>query len=115
MKEFWDERYSAQEYACGTSSNAWFSAQLALLPPGRLLLAAEGEGRNAVHAARQDWQVTAFDISAVGRDKAMRLAHAHGVQLTYHVGTLAEIPALPTTSMRWAWCSPISRQPSARG
>ncbi|MEZ4755504.1 MAG: class I SAM-dependent methyltransferase [Flavobacteriales bacterium] len=55
---------------------------------------AEGEGRNAVYAAQQGWEVTAFDISESGRSKAMHLATEAGVQFTYHVGTLEEIPAL---------------------
>ena len=95
MKEFWNERYGGVEYVYGTEPNAWFAEQLAQLAPGRLLLPAEGEGRNAVHAARNGWEVTAFDISEAGRSKAMALAVQHGVRLEYHVGTLAEIPTLP--------------------
>jgi len=95
MKEFWNERYGGTEYVYGTEPNAWFAQQLAQLTPGRILLPAEGEGRNAVHAARAGWDVTAFDISEAGRSKAMALAGQHGVRLEYHVGMLAEIPALP--------------------
>jgi hypothetical protein len=95
MKEFWNERYGGTAYVYGTEPNAWFAQQLAQLTPGRILLPAEGEGRNAVHAARAGWDVTAFDISEAGRNKAMALAGQHGVTLEYHVGTLAEIPALP--------------------
>jgi hypothetical protein len=95
MKEFWNERYGGTEYVYGTEPNAWFAQQLAQLTPGRILLPAEGEGRNAVHAVRNGWEVTAFDISAAGRTKAMYLAAQHGVRLEYHVGTLAEIPSLP--------------------
>ena len=96
MKEFWNERYGGTAYVYGTEPNAWFAEQLAQLAPGRLLLPAEGEGRNAVHAARAGWDVTAFDISEAGRNKAMALAGQHGVRLKYHVGMLAEIPALPS-------------------
>jgi hypothetical protein len=95
MKEFWDERYGAEEYAYGTAPNAWFAEQLKGLTPGTLLLPAEGEGRNAVHAARLGWTVTAFDLSERGRDKALRLAAEHGAQFTYLVGMLHELPALP--------------------
>jgi len=95
MKDFWDARYGQDEYVYGTAPNAWFAQQLALLPAGSLLLPAEGEGRNGVHAARAGWHVTAFDQSQQGRAKAMRLAAQHGVEFVYHVGTLSEIPALP--------------------
>ncbi|MBL7981904.1 MAG: class I SAM-dependent methyltransferase [Flavobacteriales bacterium] len=94
MKEMWDARYSADEYAYGTAPNAWFAEQLKGLAPGTLLLPAEGEGRNAVHAARMGWKVTAFDLSERGRDKALLLAAQHGVHITYHVGQLHELPEL---------------------
>ena len=47
-----------------------------------------------MYAAQQGWAVTAFDISESGRSKALNLADVKGVTLTYHVGTLEEIPAL---------------------
>lgn len=46
--------------AYGTEPNAFFKAQLDQLTPGRLLLPAEGEGRNAVYAAKKGWEVAAF-------------------------------------------------------
>ena len=94
MKEFWNERYGSAEYVYGTEPNAWFAEQLAHVVPGKLLLPAEGEGRNDVHAARVGWAVTAFDISEAGRTKAMLLAKQHGAVVDYRVGTLEEIPAL---------------------
>lgn len=91
MKDFWNDRYGQPTYAYGKEPNTWFAECLQGLPSGSLLLPAEGEGRNAVHAARQGWQVSAFDISEAGRDKALALAVRHGVQLDYRVGTLSEI------------------------
>jgi hypothetical protein len=61
MIDFWNARYSAAEYAYGTEPNAFFKAQLDQLTPGRLLLPAEGEGRNAVYAAKKGWEVAAFE------------------------------------------------------
>ena len=49
---FWNEHFEAPTYAYGTAPNAFFSLQLAELPTSHLLLPAEGEGRNAAHAAR---------------------------------------------------------------
>ena len=60
------------------------------LPPGRLLLPAEGEGRNAVYAARQGWQVTAVDFSAEACRKAQELAQRHGVSIRYEVIALED-------------------------
>jgi len=87
----WDARYEGEAYAYGTEPNAYFRQQLEALPPGRLLLLAEGEGRNAVYAAKRGWQVTAVDFSDEGRAKALRLAVAQGVRLDYQV---ADITAL---------------------
>lgn len=86
MKNMWEERYAADEYAYGEEPNAFFKACLDRLPaPGRLLLPGEGEGRNAVYAARQGWTVHAFDFSAAGREKALRLADRYGVRIDYEV------------------------------
>jgi SAM-dependent methyltransferase len=86
MKQMWEERYGRDEYAYGEEPNAFFKACLDRLPaPGRLLLPGEGEGRNAVYAARQGWTVHAFDFSAAGREKALRLADRYGVRIDYEV------------------------------
>ncbi|TDN38836.1 class I SAM-dependent methyltransferase [Hymenobacter sp. UV11] len=89
--DFWDARYEAEAYAYGTEPNAYFRRQLGALPPGRLLLLAEGEGRNAVYAAQQGWQVTAVDFSDEGRAKALRLAASRGVRLDYQVADLTAL------------------------
>jgi SAM-dependent methyltransferase len=83
MIDFWNARYAAAEYAYGTEPNAFFKAQLDQLTPGRLLLPAEGEGRNAVYAAKKGWEVVAFDQSDAGQKKALKLAKETGVSLTY--------------------------------
>lgn len=85
MRTFWDDRYRQEEYAYGTSPNVYFASRLAALTPGKLLLAAEGEGRNAVHAARCGWETHAFDQSSFGKEKALRLAEANGVTIHYEV------------------------------
>ena len=89
--DFWDARYEAEEYIYGTVPNAYFRRQLDLLPPGRLLLLAEGEGRNAVYAARRGWRVTAVDFSDEGRAKAQRLAVTQGVHVDYQVADLTAL------------------------
>lgn len=76
---FWDRRYAESDYVYGTAPNVFFAEVLATLPPGRLLLPCEGEGRNAVYAAAKGWSVQAFDQSAAGRDKALRLAREQGL------------------------------------
>lgn len=82
---FWDERYSAEEYVYGKDPNEFFEEHLSKLKPGRLLLPGEGEGRNAIFAAKLGWQVDANDQSIVAKSKAEKLAHAYGVNINYTV------------------------------
>ena len=85
MKEFWDERFGDDEYFYGTEPNDFFAENIKRLTPGRLLLPAEGEGRNAVYAATLGWEVSAFDYSISGKKKAERLAAGHGVTIDYRI------------------------------
>lgn len=79
----WDQRYDHPRYYYGEEPNAFVAARLPLLAPGTLLCLAEGEGRNAVHAAALGHRVLAVDSSAVGRRKALDLAARRGVALDY--------------------------------
>lgn len=85
MKAFWDERYGQQEYIYGELPNEYFKDKLKDLTPAKALFPAEGEGRNAVYVAQSSWEVTAFDQSAEGRNKAMKLAGRAGVEIQYDV------------------------------
>ncbi|MBX7126013.1 MAG: class I SAM-dependent methyltransferase [Cyclobacteriaceae bacterium] len=90
-KNFWNERYGNAEYAYGEAPNSYFREKLKDLSPGSILMPADGEGRNGVHAARHQWKVLSFDLSDKGRDKAFRLAHGYGVTLDYMVGDCLEL------------------------
>lgn len=94
-RQKWNSRYSQQAYAYGKEPNVFFKEWLCAFTPGKLLMPAEGEGRNAVYAATQGWEVTAFDISEAGRNKALQLAEEKGVTLRYLVGQpeLLQLPA----------------------
>ncbi|HCN83562.1 MAG TPA: SAM-dependent methyltransferase [Sphingobacteriaceae bacterium] len=87
----WDERYSSEEFAYGEQPNNYLKEQLEKLDPGTILFPAEGEGRNAVFAAKLGWKVSAFDISAEGKNKASRLAEANKVSIDYQVGELQDL------------------------
>ena len=89
--KFWDERYSSEEYVYGTVPNQFFKQMLDKIPiPGKLLLPGEGEGRNAVYAAKMGWHVDAFDQSSEGKLKALRLAEANNVKIDYSIDDLAK-------------------------
>ena len=84
----WDDRYRDTEFAYGEQPNNYLKKQLEKLPTGKILFPAEGEGRNAVFAARLGWEVYAFDISAEGQKKALQLAQRNNVSIDYKVGDL---------------------------
>ncbi len=91
MEQFWNERYGAEAYAYGTKPNQFLFENLASLPKGKLLFAAEGEGRNAVFAAQNGFHVDAFDTSEKGKIKADLLATEKKVQINYQVGKLDDL------------------------
>ncbi|AYN06627.1 bifunctional 2-polyprenyl-6-hydroxyphenol methylase/3-demethylubiquinol 3-O-methyltransferase UbiG [Flavobacterium sp. 140616W15] len=86
--ERWNDRYSTDEFAYGEHPNNYLKEQLEKLNTGTILFPAEGEGRNAVFAAKLGWTVSAFDISIEGKNKALRLANANDVSIDYQVGEL---------------------------
>ena len=86
--ERWNDRYSSDEFAYGEQPNIYFAEQLKKLNVGTILFPAEGEGRNAVYAAKLGWTVSAFDISIEGKNKAIRLATVNNVSIDYQVGEL---------------------------
>lgn len=84
----WDNRYSNDEFAYGEQPNNYLKEHLEHLAPAKILFPAEGEGRNAVFAAKLGWEVSAFDISSEGKKKALRLAEKNNVVIDYKVGEL---------------------------
>jgi cyclopropane fatty-acyl-phospholipid synthase-like methyltransferase len=86
--ERWNDRYSKDEFAYGKQPNNYLKEQLEKLVVGAILFPAEGEGRNAVFAAKLGWTVSAFDISIEGKNKAFRLAETNKVTIDYQVGEL---------------------------
>lgn len=91
MKEFWNDRYSAEDFVYGKEPNAFFKSEIDKLPAGNLLLPSEGEGRNAVYAARLHWKADAFDQSEKGREKCEALAKENNVTIHYTVADALEI------------------------
>jgi len=90
MNEFWDNRYSAEEFVYGTEPNEFFKSEIDKLPPGKLLALAEGEGRNGIYAAGKGWEVDAVDFSNTAKEKALRLALDKNVKINYTVSDLAD-------------------------
>jgi SAM-dependent methyltransferase len=80
--DFWNARYSTDDYIFGTAPNVFLASQAALIHPGMQALAiADGEGRNGVWLAERGAQVHAIDVSRVALEKAHKLAGKRGVTL----------------------------------
>lgn len=91
MNNKWDESYNMEEYRYGESPNLFFKQTIDRLPIGKILLPADGEGRNSVYAAIQGWSVDAFDQSQQAKEKALRLAHKKSVDFSYKVINFEDI------------------------
>jgi len=91
----WNERYNSENFLFGKEPNRFFKEMIDGLTPGKILLPAEGEGRNAVYAAKMGWDVYAFDASSVGKDKALQLAEQEGVNINYSVGMIEDFTPVP--------------------
>lgn len=91
MQDMWDKRYSAEEYVYGKNPNQFFKENIENQNTGKLLLLAEGEGRNGVFAAGLGWEVDAFDFSETAKEKALKLAESSNVELNYTVADLETV------------------------
>lgn len=90
MREFWNERYAKDEFVYGIEPNEFLRETLDLLPNGKIILPCDGEGRNAVYAAKSGWEVHAFDFSPSAKEKARYLAKQRGVNPHYEVADFHE-------------------------
>lgn len=96
---FWDERYGDDSFFYGTDPSDFLREQAHLLTSGAdVLCLAEGEGRNAVFLAERGLRVTGVDGSAVGLEKARRLATERGVAIETVV---ADLGAWDLGDARW--------------
>lgn len=86
----WDKRYATAEYIYGEEPNEYLREKLKDLPVGKILLPADGEGRNSVYAASLGWKTFAFDGSKEGKRKAEILADKKGVKIDYTVSRAEE-------------------------
>lgn len=91
MLNFWDKRYAEKEYAYGKLPNFFFQSHLELGNGRKILLPAEGEGRNAVFAAQRGWDVYAFDSSEAAKRKAYALALENEVSFHYEWDELEDV------------------------
>ena len=88
MINFWDERYSQEEFVYGTEPNEFLKETLTEIKPGKILFPAEGEGRNSAFAAQLGWDVFAFDSSRIALEKAAKLYKSKNINVNYSLCSL---------------------------
>jgi SAM-dependent methyltransferase len=94
MIDMWDERYSIDDYLFGTEPADFLVAHAHLIVvPSRVLVVADGEGRNSVYLAELGHEVVAMDASSVGVAKARRLAADRDVSVDFRIADI----------MTWEW------------
>ena len=84
-QERWDSKYGTEAYIFGREPVPFLKQNIHLLPKGRALDIAMGEGRNGVYLATQGFEVVGLDISPKGLEKAQALAKQNGVTIETRV------------------------------
>jgi len=84
-KSRWDQKYSDETYLFGKDPIPFLKEYFHLLPKGKAVDLAMGEGRNGVYLAVKGFDVVGLDISEKGLRKAHQLADEHGVTITTKV------------------------------
>ncbi len=70
QQEFWNSKFSRDGYLYGTNPNEFLASNTnKLKKDSRILCLGEGEGRNAIFFAKNNFNVTAMDASDIGLSK----------------------------------------------
>jgi len=88
----WDERFKEKKFALGKRANAFLRTHIGLLPRGKALDIATGEGRNAVFLAQHGFDVDGVDISGIGLKKVEKLAREVEVKIQTVLADLNTYP-----------------------
>ena len=106
-KDIWNSRYSTKDYAFGTAPNDFLQEAVSLLSTEavslpnsgrqqpRVLVLADGEGRNGVFLAQQGYAVTSVDYALEGVNKAHALASRHNVAINILHADLCTFEIIP--------------------
>ncbi len=93
----WDERYAESDKIWSGQPNGALIAEVAGMPPGRVLDVGCGEGADAIWLAQQGWTVTALDVSAVALNRARGHAAGAGVEVNFLLSGLLDADLKPSS------------------
>lgn len=91
---FWNKRYDTETYILGKEPVEFLKEYINILPRGKALDIAMGEGRNAVFFAKNGFEVDGCDVSDIAVKKTLKLAKENNVRVNAFVADL-EIYKLP--------------------
>lgn len=91
---FWNKRYDTETYILGKEPVEFLKEYINILPRGKALDIAMGEGRNAVFLAKNGFEVDGCDVSDIAVKKTLKLAKENNVRVNAFVADL-EIYKLP--------------------
>src|SRR5690625_5049521 len=90
-KNIWDKQFSREPYSYGKDPNPFIRANSSYFEKNaHIACFAEGEGRNAIYLAKQNFSVTVFDLSSVGLTHAEQHAKQEDVQIQTRQTDLTE-------------------------
>src|SRR3989304_4966468 len=85
---FWNKRYDTETYILGKEPVEFLKEHINILPGGKALDIAMGEGRNAVFLAKNGFSVDGCDVSEIAVKKALDLATENNVKIHAFVADL---------------------------
>ena len=88
----WDQKYRERESKLNREASTILKKYFRILPGGRALDIAAGEGRNAIFLAEHGFDVEAVDISKVALRRARKLAQSRGVKIRTVMADLDTYP-----------------------
>ena len=96
-KDRWNSKYETEVYLFGEKPIPFLVDNVHLLPKGKVLDIAMGEGRNGVYLATQGFEVLGLDISEKGLEKAHNLAKKNKVTIETKVVDLESFTLEPNS------------------
>ena len=96
-KDRWNSKYETEIYLFGEKPIPFLVHNVHLLPKGKVLDIAMGEGRNGVYLATQGFEVLGLDISEKGLGKAHNLAKKNNVTIETKVVDLESFTLEPNS------------------
>ncbi|WP_039067950.1 class I SAM-dependent methyltransferase [Staphylococcus shinii] len=100
----WDEKFDSEEYIYGKEANSFVKDIFKQQTDNneKILLLAEGEGRNAIYLAKLGYDITTYDMSQVGINKQYQLASEAHVVIDANCGDITKPNLAPQSSFDYS-------------